>query len=71
MNRSEIEAGYRAIQSSFAAAIEDFDGSAVFVSDVWSRPGGRGGDTRILTAGRIIEKAAVNFSAVWGATPAG
>lgn len=71
MNRSEIEAWYRTLQASFAAAIEDFDGEAAFVSDVWSRPGGGGGDTRILSAGRHIEKAAVNFSAVWGATPEG
>jgi len=71
VNRSEIEAGYRALQSSFAAAIADFDGEATFVSDVWSRPGGGGGDTRILSGGRHIEKAAVNFSAVWGITPEG
>jgi coproporphyrinogen III oxidase len=69
VNRSDIEAGYRALQSSFAAAIEGFDGEAVFVSDLWARPGGGGGDTRILSGGRHIEKAAVNFSAVWGATP--
>lgn len=71
MSRSEIEAGYRALQASFAAAIADFDGEATFVSDVWTRPGGGGGDTRILSGGRHIEKAAVNFSAVWGTTPEG
>jgi coproporphyrinogen III oxidase len=71
MNRGEIEGWYRSLQSSFAAAIEDFDEDAAFESDSWSRPGGGGGDTRVLSAGRKIEKAAVNFSAVWGATPEG
>ncbi len=71
MNRHEIEAWYRRLQASFAAAIEEFDKGGTFESDIWSRGGGGGGDTRVLSAGRHIEKAAVNFSAVWGATPAG
>ena len=72
MNRNQIEAWYRGLQASFAAAIEEIDGDAAFVSDIWSRPGGGGGgDTRVLSAGRHIEKATVNFSAVWGATPEG
>lgn len=69
MNRIEIERWYRAFQSSFAGGIEQFDGAASFVSDLWERPGGGGGDTRILSDGGHIEKAAVNFSAVWGDTP--
>lgn len=71
VNRTEIEDWYRGFQARFAAGIEAVDGSERFVSDVWDRPGGGGGDTRILAGGPHIEKAAVNFSAVWGETPAG
>jgi coproporphyrinogen III oxidase len=66
-----LEVWYRGLQSSFTAAIEEIDGAATFVSDIWSRPGGGGGDTRVLSAGRVIEKAAVNFSAVGGPVPEG
>ncbi len=69
MKRPDIEAWYRGLQERFCIAIEAVDGSTGFVSEVWARPGGGGGDTRILTEGRHIEKAAVNFSAVWGSTP--
>jgi coproporphyrinogen III oxidase len=67
--RSEIEAFYRRFQADFCTGIEAVDGRARFGSDVWERPGGGGGDTRILAEGPRIEKAAVNFSAVWGDTP--
>jgi len=66
---ASIESGYRRFQSEFVAAIEGLDGDAVFGSDVWTRPQGGGGETRILSGGHHIEKAAVNFSSVWGATP--
>lgn len=69
MKRDVIESRYRGLQARFSAGIEDIDGSARFVSDTWKRPGGGGGDTRILSEGSHIEKAAVNFSAVWGETP--
>lgn len=71
VNRTEIEGWYRGFQERFAAGIEALDSSERFVSDVWDRPGGGGGDTRILAGGPHIEKAAVNSSAVWGETPAG
>ena len=69
VERGDIEDFYRGFQQRFAAGIENVDGSAEFVSDVWDRPGGGGGDTRILSDGAHIEKAAVNFSAVHGETP--
>lgn len=69
VDRSEIKDWYRGFQSRFAAGIEHLDDEKRFVSDVWERTGGGGGDTRILTDGLRIEKAAVNFSAVWGDTP--
>jgi coproporphyrinogen III oxidase len=67
-DRAGIEARYRTIQERFCQAIEEVDGAERFASDIWDRPGGGGGITRIL-AGDRIEKAAVNFSAVSGKTP--
>lgn len=69
VSRDEVEAWYRHWQGDMVAALESLDGGAWFTSDVWERPGGGGGDTRILSGGRHLEKAAVNFSAVHGDTP--
>lgn len=71
LDRAEVESAYRRVQAAFAAGIERLDGVETFRSDVWQRAGGGGGDTRVLADGRHIDKAAVNFSAVWGATPPG
>ncbi len=71
MDRTTIEEWYRSFQDDFATGIEAVDVDTTFQSDRWERPGGGGGDTRVLTGGRHIEKAAVNFSAVWGETPRG
>ncbi|MBU1865658.1 MAG: oxygen-dependent coproporphyrinogen oxidase [Actinobacteria bacterium] len=69
MDRSTIEAGYRSLQDQFCAAIEGVDGTAPFRRDHWERPGGGGGETRVLEGHGTIEKAAVNVSAVWGDMP--
>lgn len=69
MDRHKIESEYRAIQEAFCGAIEEIDGQLSFTSDDWQRPGGGGGSTRILSGPGHVEKAAVNFSAVEGATP--
>jgi coproporphyrinogen III oxidase len=71
VNRSEIEQWYRDFQDRFCEGIAALDDGPGFVSDVWDRPAGGGGDTRILTRGTHVERAAVNFSAVWGETPPG
>lgn len=69
MDRSQVELSYRDLQERFCAAIEALDQAGRFGSDRWGRPDGGGGLTRILSEGSHIERAAVNFSAVWGATP--
>ncbi len=69
MNRTDIENWYRGLQNRFCAGIEAIDSSTSFRSDLWDRKGGGGGDTRILSDGDHVEKAAVNFSSVWGETP--
>ena len=53
------------LQASICAGLEREDG-ARFREDVWERPGGGGGRTRVLEGGRVFEKGAVNVSIVWG-----
>jgi len=48
------------------ADLERLDGGARFLSDVWKRPEGGGGVTRILSDGALFEKAGVAFSQVSG-----
>ena len=50
-------------------AIEGADGGAKFKEDVWSRPGGGGGISRVLQDGAVWEKAGVNVSVVYGVMP--
>jgi coproporphyrinogen III oxidase len=59
---------FRALQDEISSALEAFDGSK-FHEDIWERPGGGGGRSRIMTGGNIFEKAGVNFSAVHGESP--
>ena len=67
-DRRLVEAWYRDFQDRFVAGLQALDPGARFQPQLWDRPGGGGGDTRILV-GDTIEKAAVNFSAVWGDSP--
>ena len=69
VDRDTVATWYRDLQERLCAAIEGMDPEARFTSDVWERPGGGGGNTRILSGGDVFEKAAVNWSAVHGATP--
>ncbi len=70
MERKEIvESWFRKLQSSIIEALETEDGNGRFGTEIWERPGGGGGVTRLLTDGNAIEKGGVNFSAVFGATP--
>ncbi|RYQ79561.1 hypothetical protein Ahy_Scaffold5g107786 [Arachis hypogaea] len=50
-------------------ALEAADGRANFKDDVWSRPSGGGGISRVLQDGAIWEKAGVNVSIVYGIMP--
>ncbi|MGF1616397.1 MAG: oxygen-dependent coproporphyrinogen oxidase [Acidimicrobiia bacterium] len=71
MKRSDIEAAYREIQEQFSNALQGLDGDSHLRVDRWDRDGGGGGVTRIITGPGHIEKAAINFSAVFGPTPTG
>lgn len=56
------------LQDDICKHLEDLDQIGKFKEDKWSRPGGGGGRTRIIT-GKNIEKGGVNFSAVEGQMP--
>lgn len=54
------------LQHDLCAGLEAADGEAKFIEDIWEREGGGGGHTRVMTNGKIIEKAGINRSAVHG-----
>lgn len=70
ITKEEIKAWFLNLQSRICSELEEADGKGKFIVDSWERPGGGGGLSRVITDGNIIEKGGVNFSAVWGKTPA-
>lgn len=67
--KERVQAYIESLQERITAAVETLDGKAKFIEDVWARPEGGGGKTRIMTNGAVIEKGGVNFSAVSGKLP--
>lgn len=67
--RDEWLSTVRHIQQEVCDAVERIDGDAKFVEDRWERPEGGGGWTRVLTDGKVFEKAGVNVSAIHGQLP--
>ncbi len=57
------------LQESITSKLEELDGSASFVEDIWERPEGGGGRTMVIENGAVFEKGGVNISAVHGALP--
>jgi coproporphyrinogen III oxidase len=54
------------LQDVISQTLELVDGKGSFVEDSWQRELGGGGRTRVLTGGKFIEQAGVNFSHVFG-----
>ncbi|XP_065859486.1 coproporphyrinogen-III oxidase 1, chloroplastic-like [Euphorbia lathyris] len=67
--RSRFEKMIRKAQDSICESIEAIDKIGKFKEDVWSRPGGGGGISRVLQDGAVWEKVGVNVSIVYGAVP--
>ncbi|KAG2700538.1 hypothetical protein I3843_06G002200 [Carya illinoinensis] len=67
--RARFEKMIRDAQDTVCEAIEAVDGGSHFKEDVWSRPGGGGGISRVLQDGAVWEKAGVNVSVVYGVMP--
>ena len=57
---------FRDLQDRICTVLERADGTATFREDVWDRPAGGGGRSRVIENGAVFEKAGVNFSEVFG-----
>ncbi|MFY0650798.1 MAG: oxygen-dependent coproporphyrinogen oxidase [Cyclobacteriaceae bacterium] len=69
MNKEEISEWFKQLQDDICTQLEGADGAGKFREDLWERPNGGGGRTRVIENGNVIEKGGVNFSAVHGPTP--
>jgi coproporphyrinogen III oxidase len=67
--KDQFYAYIQTLQDQICAALEAEDGEAQFQEDLWDRPGGGGGRTRVIENGRVFEKGGVNISAVHGELP--
>ena len=57
------------LQNQITSGLEAVDGVAKFREDIWERPEGGGGRTRVIENGKVFEKGGVNISAVHGKLP--
>ena len=57
------------LQDTITKKLEAIDGKAKFHEDIWKRPQGGGGRTRVIQNGNIFEKGGVNISNVHGELP--
>ncbi len=57
------------LQDSITSKLEAVDGQVKFQEDLWERPEGGGGRTRVIENGAVFEKGGVNISAVHGKLP--
>ena len=57
------------LQDRICSELEEIDGAARFQIDNWERPGGGGGQSRVLENGAVFEKGGVNVSKVYGQLP--
>lgn len=57
------------LQDQICSGLETVDGQAKFREDLWERPEGGGGRTRVIENGQVFEKGGVNISAVHGKLP--
>lgn len=68
LSKELISTWFKGLQDEICQGLEKLDGGARFEEEIWERPGGGGGRTRIIQ-GQHIEKGGVNFSAVEGHMP--
>ncbi|WP_020409180.1 oxygen-dependent coproporphyrinogen oxidase [Hahella ganghwensis] len=63
---SKVERYLKGLQDSICENLAGLDGKAGFEEDSWIRDQGGGGRSRVLSNGKVFEKAGVNFSHVFG-----
>ncbi len=68
IQKENITDWFKELQDNICQSLEALDGQGKFQEDLWERPGGGGGRTRIIE-GQFIQKGGVNFSAVHGLLP--
>jgi coproporphyrinogen III oxidase len=66
VDTAAVRAYLLSLQDRICAAIEAEDGVERFREDVWERPEGGGGRSRVLSEGGVFEQAGVGFSDVFG-----
>jgi coproporphyrinogen III oxidase len=54
------------LQDRICLSLEKIDGKGRFREDLWQRPEGGGGKTRVISHGNVFEKGGVNTSVVFG-----
>ncbi len=64
--KARVSQFMKQLQDQIAQTLAELDGVGKFQEDVWERPEGGGGRSRILCEGAIFEQAGVGFSEVWG-----
>lgn len=57
------------LQDTITLQLEVLDGKSKFQEDLWERPEGGGGRTRVISEGEVFEKGGVNISEVHGPLP--
>lgn len=67
--KNKFYAYIQQLQDQICKGLEDIDGKAKFQEDLWERPEGGGGRTRVIENGAVFEKGGVNISAVHGKLP--
>lgn len=69
LSKENITDWLKNLQDEICSSLEDADGSGKFKEEIWARPEGGGGRSRVIENGSVIEKGGVMFSAVHGKAP--
>lgn len=67
--KEQFVAYIKDLQNTITSKIEAIDSGATFKQDLWERPQGGGGCTRVIENGTVFEKGGVNISEVFGELP--
>ena len=66
---NEIIEYNKKLQQEICISLESIDGKEKFLDDLWHRPEGGGGLSKVIQNGAVFEKGGVNFSHVHGKMP--
>jgi len=66
VDKDAVKAYLTTLHDQLTQGLESLDGGKRFHRDSWERPGGGGGDSRVMTEGDLFERGGVSFSHVMG-----